>query len=180
AGDLRHPEHEAEDDGDQKAHERELRYPGQAHVAADVQEPLRAAVILDRDGEPRLRPDPPIHLDVPAVPAGVDRDQILPRDQELHERREKRLLLVAVLAPVADDEPPAEEVEARRLARPLELDLPDLAEAAEPPEVALEPADERSEVGEQGDQRARPDAVEARIDARAGRRRRGERERYPA
>src|SRR5437879_6803011 len=128
--------------------------------------------------ELRLRPDPAIDLEVPAVPARVDRDQVLARDEEVHERREERLLLVALLAPVADREAAPQIVDARRLLLALEGGAPHLAEPPEPPEVALDSPDERSEVGEERDQGARRGTGEARVDARAGGRRDGEPERH--
>src|SRR5262249_7032116 len=121
--------------------------------------------------EPRLRPDAAVDLKVPPVPARVDRDQVLPRDQELHHAREERLLLVPLLAPVTERERPVEPVDVRGLLLALELDRLDLAVSAEAPDVALCRAHERPEPREERDQRARPEAREARGDARAGRRR---------
>src|SRR5581483_9742025 len=114
-----------------------------------------AAVVLGRDGDARLRPDAAVDLEVPAVPARIDGDQVLARDQELHDAAEERLLLVPVLAPVARGEGPPQPVDARRLVRPLHVDALDLADPAEPPGVALERADERPQVREHGDERAR-------------------------
>src|SRR5581483_3461524 len=90
--DLRDREEEPADDRDQVARERELRDACQPHLATDVQQTFRPAVVLGGDGDARFRPDAPIDLEIPAVPAGVDRDQVLPRDQELHDAGEERLL----------------------------------------------------------------------------------------
>src|SRR5437879_1868819 len=178
ADDLRDVEEEPADDRGAEAEQRELRDAREPHLAAHVEEPLGAAMVLGRDRELRLRPDPAIDLEVPAVPARVDRDQVLARDEEVHERREERLLLVALLAPVADREAAPQIVDARRLLLALEGGAPHLAEPPEPPEVALDSPDERSEVGEERDQGARRGTGEARVDARAGGRRDGEPERH--
>src|SRR2546426_5756842 len=166
AGDLGEVEDEAAHHRDEVARERELGDAREPHLAAHVEEPLRAAVVLRRHREPQLRPDAAVDLEVPAVPARVDGDQVLARDQELHHAGEQRLLLVSLLAPVAEREGAGEPVDARRLLLPLELDRLDVAVAAEPPEVAVGAAHERAQGGEDGDQGARPQSAEARIDAR--------------
>src|SRR5262245_56533098 len=110
-GDLGDSEDEPEPDEDREEAERELRHARQAQLGAYVEQPLGAAVVLGRDGDARLRPDAAEDLQVPPIPAGIDGDQVLAGDQELHHAAEQRFLLVALLAPVAQDEGALEQVQ---------------------------------------------------------------------
>src|SRR5262245_10267621 len=141
AGDLRDLEDEPEPAENREEAEREPRHARKAQLGADVEQWLGATVFLGGDGDARLRPDAAEDLQVPPIPAGIDRDQILARDQELHHAAEQRLLLVTLLAPVAQDEGALAQVHVGRLPWPVgrHLLLQD-REAAQPPEVALEPA----------------------------------------
>src|SRR5262249_33589309 len=81
---LRDLEDEAERDENREEAEAQLCHAGQPDLGADVQQALRPAVVLGGDGHARLRPDAAEDLDVPLVPAWIDGDQVLARDEELH------------------------------------------------------------------------------------------------
>src|SRR5262245_43923765 len=155
---LGNREHEPEHDQDREYPEAELRHARQTHLGPHVEEALRSPVVLGSHRHVRLRPDAAKDLQVPAIPAGIDRDQILPREQELHHPAEQRLLLVPLLAPVPQHEGTREEIDLRGLPLRVRRDLLDRREAAQPPEVALQATHERTEIGEDRDQRPGPEA----------------------
>ena len=147
----------------------QLRHARQAGSRAHVQQALGAAVVLGRDRDARLRPDAAVDLEVPLVPARVDRDQVLARDQELHHAAEQRLPSRGpARSSSAARTTRANQSIARRLPRSRRTaSARSTREPRSAPEVALQAAHERAEVGEQRDQGARPEPGEARVDARA-------------
>src|SRR5262245_66604374 len=102
-------------------------------------------MVLGGHRHPRPRPEAALDLEVPRAPAAVHDGEVLAGCHLLPGALEDRLLLEAVLRPEGEGEravPPRDW----QGASPVAVDGLGLGEAARPPAVALETAQERSEV----------------------------------
>ena len=74
----------------------------QAHRAAHPQQPLGAAMVLGADQDQRAAPQAARDLEIPAAPAGIRRDDVFVRHEEVASARRAALLFGAGLAPIGE------------------------------------------------------------------------------
>src|SRR2546425_7963885 len=143
----------------------ETREPRAPERALDAQAPTLTTVVLGGHLDPRSRPEPAVHLEVPVAPPLVRQDEVLAGGHGLPEPVKDRLLLETVLGPEGEGERALAPRQGDGARRRVAFHRLGRGETSHPPAVSLETAKQGTEIGQQRDQEPPADAGGRRVHA---------------